>query len=155
DLDDLAHRLVADDVALLHGRHEAVVQVQVAAADGGRGDPDDAVGRVGDLRVGDVIDADVAGAVPAYRFHDFSLDRGSVRERMGVRSPFQFGGGGQLHGGEDVEGGDAGHGGGGAQGVAASAGVGVAHRHAEGGQVEHVAGDPRPQPAGRRPLAGK
>ena len=33
DLDDFAHELVAEDVALLHRRHEAVVEVQVRAAD--------------------------------------------------------------------------------------------------------------------------
>ena len=36
DLDDLAHELVAEDVAALHGRDEAVVEVQVGAADRGR-----------------------------------------------------------------------------------------------------------------------
>ena len=38
DLDDLAHELVAEDVALLHRRDVAVVQVQVGAADRGRRD---------------------------------------------------------------------------------------------------------------------
>ena len=54
DLDDLAHELVAEDVALLHRRDEAVVEVQVRAADRRRGDPDDRVARVQDLRVGHV-----------------------------------------------------------------------------------------------------
>ena len=35
DLDDLAHELVAEDVALLHRRDEAVVEVQIGAADRG------------------------------------------------------------------------------------------------------------------------
>jgi hypothetical protein len=37
-LDDLAHELVAEDVALLHRRDVAVVEVQVRAADRRRGD---------------------------------------------------------------------------------------------------------------------
>ena len=50
DLDDLAHELVAEDVALLHGRDVAVVDVQIGSADGGRGDLDDGVARIEDLR---------------------------------------------------------------------------------------------------------
>ena len=69
DLDDLAHRLVAEDVARLHRRHVAVVEVEVGAADGGRGDLDDHVARILDLRVGDGVDPDVALAVPANRPH--------------------------------------------------------------------------------------
>jgi hypothetical protein len=38
-LDDLAHELVAEDVAALHRRDEAVVEVQVRAADRRAGDP--------------------------------------------------------------------------------------------------------------------
>ena len=48
DLDDLAHELVAHHVALLHRRHVAVEQVQVGAADRGRGDPHDRVAGVED-----------------------------------------------------------------------------------------------------------
>ncbi len=44
-LDD-AHGLVAHDVAVFHGGLEAVVEVQVAAADGGGGDADDGIRRV-------------------------------------------------------------------------------------------------------------
>ena len=62
DLLDDAHRLVAEDVALAHERAEDLVEVQVGAADAGRRDADDRVGRVFDARVGDVVDADV-GAV--------------------------------------------------------------------------------------------
>ena len=61
-LDD-AHRLVAEDVALVEERAEHLVQVQVRAAEPGRGDPDDRVGRLLDRRVGDRVDADVALAV--------------------------------------------------------------------------------------------
>ena len=38
DFDDLAHELVAEDVAGLHGRDEAVVEVEVGAADRGQRD---------------------------------------------------------------------------------------------------------------------
>ena len=66
DLDDLAHELVAEDVALLHRRHEAVVEVQVGAADRGRGDLDDRVALVEDLRVGNVAHLD-RSACPSSR----------------------------------------------------------------------------------------
>ena len=55
-LDHLAHELVAEDVALLHGRHVAVVQVEVGAADRGRADLHDRVAVVQDLGVGDLLD---------------------------------------------------------------------------------------------------
>jgi hypothetical protein len=55
DLDDLTHRLMAENVALLHGRHVAVVEVQVGAADGGGCDLYDDVGRVNDFRIGDGV----------------------------------------------------------------------------------------------------
>ena len=64
DLHDLAHELVAEDVAALHGGHEAVVEMQVGAADGAGGDLDDGVARMLDLRVGDRVAADVVLAVP-------------------------------------------------------------------------------------------
>jgi hypothetical protein len=41
DLDDLAHELVAEDVALVHGRDETVQKVQIGAADGVARHPDD------------------------------------------------------------------------------------------------------------------
>ena len=59
DLDDLAHELVAEDVALLHRRDEAVVEVQVGAADRRRGDLHDGVAPVQDLRVGHLLDPHV------------------------------------------------------------------------------------------------
>src|SRR5207249_11499783 len=68
-LDDLAHELVPEDVAALHGRHEAVVQMEIGAADRGGCDPDDRVPRVEDLGIGDVLDLDRPLAFPAGRFH--------------------------------------------------------------------------------------
>ena len=79
----IAHRLVAEDVALLHGRHVAVEEVQVGAADGGGGDPHDGVARVLDLRDRDGVDADVALAVPAECLHVMSL--GNSRSFQGLR----------------------------------------------------------------------
>ena len=48
DLDDFAHELVAEDVALLHRRDVAVVDVQVGSADRRRRDLDDGVARIED-----------------------------------------------------------------------------------------------------------
>ena len=69
DLDDLAHELMAEDVAALHRRDEAVEQVQVGAADGGEGDLDDRVARIQDLRIRNPLDAHVVRAIPAQSFH--------------------------------------------------------------------------------------
>ena len=69
DLDDLAHELVPEDVALLHRRDVAVVEVQVGAADRGRRDPHDRVAVVEDLRVGDVLDLDGVASRPDVRPH--------------------------------------------------------------------------------------
>src|SRR5919202_1139274 len=70
DLDDLAHEIVAHDVAVLHRRDVPVQQVQVRPADGGRGDPDDRVAPVEDPRVGDVADLDLVAPCPAVGLHD-------------------------------------------------------------------------------------
>ena len=50
DLDHFAHELVAEDVAALHRRDVAVVQVQIRAADCSARDLHDGVARVEDLR---------------------------------------------------------------------------------------------------------
>jgi hypothetical protein len=68
-LHHLAHELVAEDVALLHGGDEAVVEMEVRAADRRRGDLQDRVPGVEDFRVRDVFDRDLVHAVPADRFH--------------------------------------------------------------------------------------
>ncbi len=57
-LDD-AHRFVAEDVAIVDERSEELVEVEVRAAQAGRGDPDDRVGRLLDRRIGDGLDPDV------------------------------------------------------------------------------------------------
>jgi hypothetical protein len=53
DLDDLAHELVAQNVAGLHRRHVTVEQVEVGPADGRRRDLHDGVAAVEDRRVRD------------------------------------------------------------------------------------------------------
>ena len=73
DLLDDAHRLVAEDVALAHERAEDLVEVEVGAADAGRRDADDRVGRVLDARIGDGVDADVALPMPGDSFHALAL----------------------------------------------------------------------------------
>ena len=70
DLDDFAHEFVAKDIAGLHRRDISVIQMQVGAADRGRGDLDDAVARIDDLGIVDGIDANV--------------DATGVRRRLGV-----------------------------------------------------------------------
>jgi hypothetical protein len=62
DLLDGAYRFMAHALPGL-ARGHVVVRPQVAAADAGADDADDRIGRVEDGRVGDVLDADVAGAV--------------------------------------------------------------------------------------------
>ena len=71
DLDHLTHELVAEDVALAHRREIAVVEVQVGAADGGRGDADDRVAGVHDGRVRDGDDLDAVLADPGGGLHRF------------------------------------------------------------------------------------
>jgi hypothetical protein len=67
--DHLAHVLVAEDITLLHGGLKAVEQMQVRSADGGRGDLDDDVARILNGRIGDGVDANIAGRVPTKCFH--------------------------------------------------------------------------------------
>jgi hypothetical protein len=71
DLLDDPHRLVSEDVALVDEHPQHLVEVQVRAADRGRGDADDRVGRVLDRRIGDLVDADVAFAVEGECLHRF------------------------------------------------------------------------------------
>jgi len=84
DLLDDPHRLVAEDVALVDEHAEHLVEVQVGAADRGRGDADDRVGRVLDRWVRDLVDADVFGAVVGECFHVSSFV-GTVGGTRGTR----------------------------------------------------------------------
>ena len=83
DLDHLAHELVAEDVARLHRRDVAVVEVQVRAADRGRGDLDDRVARIDDLGIVDRVDADVVLAVPGERAHQAISSSSCLRVQRG------------------------------------------------------------------------
>jgi hypothetical protein len=65
---DHAHRLAADDVALLHPRDQAPVEVEVRPAHRGRGHPDDRVGRLLDRGIRHPVDPNVRTAMP----HDCS-----------------------------------------------------------------------------------
>jgi len=56
DFDHLSHEFVPEDVALFHRGNVTVVKVQVGPADRGRGDADDAIAWVEDLRVVDLLD---------------------------------------------------------------------------------------------------
>ncbi len=67
-LDD-AHEFVAEDVAVLHHRDLAAVDVQVGTADGGCRDAQDDVVRVDDLRIGDGLDPYILRAVVGEGFH--------------------------------------------------------------------------------------
>src|SRR4029077_21061843 len=51
DLLDDPHWFVAQDIAFLHGRHEAVEEMQVRSADGSSRNADDDVSRILDLRI--------------------------------------------------------------------------------------------------------
>jgi hypothetical protein len=131
DLDDLAHRLVSHDVANAHRRDEAVHQVQIGPADAGRGDADDRVLGILDDGIGHFLAAQVLLALPADRLH------GPLLFAIALD-------GGHPHGGDDVQGGDGQHH---AEGEAGVAALGIARpgQAAQNGDVEHIAGHPRPQ----------
>src|SRR5258708_20828936 len=69
NIDHLAHELVAEDVALHHPGNEAAVEIQVRAADPGRGDAPDSVARIKDLPLRHGLDAYVELVVPAACVH--------------------------------------------------------------------------------------
>ena len=67
DLDDFAHELVAEHVALLHRRDVAVVDVQIGSADRRRRHLDDGVARIEDDGVGNGLDAGSSLCLPSRR----------------------------------------------------------------------------------------
>src|SRR5262245_6576007 len=73
-----------EDVALLHGRNESVVKMQIGAADGRRRDLDDRVMPVQDPGIRDLRHLDVSLAVPTVGFHYSSPFRFSVKWRCGL-----------------------------------------------------------------------
>ena len=60
---------MAQDVARLHGGHEAIEQVKIGTTDGGRGHLNDRVPRIFDFGIRHGVDANITLAVPAERFH--------------------------------------------------------------------------------------
>src|SRR5262245_11972271 len=54
NLDDFAHELVAENVALLHRRDVAIVEVQVRTTDGRSSDADNRIARIEYLGIGHV-----------------------------------------------------------------------------------------------------
>src|SRR4029079_10383830 len=65
DFHHLAHELMAEDVAVLHGRNEAVEEMKVGSANGGRSDANDCIALVKYPGIGHILDLDVLGALPA------------------------------------------------------------------------------------------
>ena len=72
DLDDLTHIFVAEDIAWLHGRNVAIIQMQIGAADRRCRDLDDGITRVEDFWIGHRGDPHIVLAVPAEGFHHLS-----------------------------------------------------------------------------------
>jgi hypothetical protein len=70
---DAAHRLVPEDVALLHEWREDLVEMPVRSADRRRRDADDRVRRLLDRRIGHRVDADVALPVPGNGLHGLTF----------------------------------------------------------------------------------
>ena len=68
-LDDLAHEFVPQHIARFHTGYHAVIKMQVAAADRGRGDADDRIAGVDDFGVRHRVDADVFRAMPCKGLH--------------------------------------------------------------------------------------
>jgi hypothetical protein len=69
NLDDLAHGLMTEDVALFHRGHDAVEQVEVRTADRAGGDLDDGIASVLDLGIRYRVAPNVVLAVPGQRSH--------------------------------------------------------------------------------------
>src|SRR5690606_27157289 len=69
-LDHLAHELVAEDVAAVHAGDDAVIEVEIRAADGGGGDPDDGGAGIGGLATGNRVHPDSGFAVPGQCAHE-------------------------------------------------------------------------------------
>ena len=75
-LADDAHRFVAEDVTRFHESPENLVEMQVGPTDVRRGDFDNGVGGLFDLRVGYRLHAHVAFALPGDSFHRHSCLKG-------------------------------------------------------------------------------
>jgi hypothetical protein len=82
NLDDVSHELMTQDVALLHGRYVAVVEVQIRATDSSRGDLDNGIALIQDHRIRNVSDLDGITPHPTSGTHGELL---SVCRRRGHR----------------------------------------------------------------------
>lgn len=69
------HRLMPEDVAFFRGRHVAVVEMEIGAANARGGTADDGVGRIDNGGIGDIVDADIPGLVPDECLHAYPLRR--------------------------------------------------------------------------------
>src|SRR4051794_6544731 len=63
-LNDFAHELVAQDVALLHPDHEMIVQMEIAPADGAARYFDDGVARMLNFRIRYILHPQILFAIP-------------------------------------------------------------------------------------------
>ena len=76
--DHLAHEFMAEHVALLHPGDVVIVQVHVRTADRGRGDANDGVTRIDDLRIRHRLHADIVFSLPGQCAHGYSSSRGAA-----------------------------------------------------------------------------
>src|SRR4051794_38687385 len=72
---DFSHKFMAENVAALHRRNKAVVKVEIGAADRGRGDFNDGVSLIQNLRVGHLFHPHVLFANPTVGSHSYSFPR--------------------------------------------------------------------------------
>jgi hypothetical protein len=81
------HEFMAKDVAVLHARHLAAIQMQVRSADRRRGYAQDDVVGLDQGRVGHVFDADIECAVVGKRLHASPFRRRSPVECLRSNLP--------------------------------------------------------------------
>src|SRR5206468_8311052 len=80
-LDNFSHELVPQDVALLHRRNEAIVEMQVRSADRRGCNPDNGVPCIQYLRIRNFLDPDIVFVVPASCFHNLLCILSSLASR--------------------------------------------------------------------------
>src|SRR4051794_25982027 len=73
DLDDFTHRLMAQDIAFLHRRNDAIEDVQIGTTNGAGRDLDYGVASILDLWVWHALASDVVLAVPSQGLHARSV----------------------------------------------------------------------------------
>src|SRR5690348_9937450 len=70
NFNDLTHKFMPENVALLERGNVAVIQMKIGTADAGAGDAYDCVARIQDFRIGDIFDTEFFFAHPADSLHD-------------------------------------------------------------------------------------